>query len=261
MACCFATTQGLIRGLTTTVDLEDLFLYFPRQHGEHGVDATLHMLVGKQSTIHEVFSNPPGASWTSCDILRPLSTEVYSWDHMPRVPEAKRPDLILQFNEREDMSFILLESKQAISDVYVKMGTSLTEFFTGSHDYLGLKKRPAWQRRRLDEEDWTLIRPDENVDLRYWFRSYPERSVHYWPGFTFASIPEYWETRDQINIGRIMAQHAELMRSYPDLHIVIMIGWHGNHHDPFAVRTYSDEFAETDLADELDTMLDPILVE
>jgi len=180
---------------------------------------------------------------------------------MPRVPEAKRPDLVLQSNEGKEMNFILLESKQKISDAYDRMGTSLMEFFTGSHDYLGLKSRPAWHRRRLNDERWRLITPDDNEDLRYWFRSYPESLVPYWPGFAFAADPEHLDNIRSLNTGRIMTQHAELLRSHPDLHIVILIGWHGDRHEPFAVRTYSDEFGETNVADELDTMLEPVLVE
>jgi len=244
------------------VNIEDLLLYLPKQHGEHGVDATLHMLTRRQSRIHEVFTNPPGGSWTSFDILRPSSDEVYRWDHMPRVPEAKRPDLVLQLNEDREMSFILLESKQTISDVYERMGISLIEFFTGSSaDYLGLKNRPAWHRRCLNDERWELITPDDDENLRYWFRSHPESQVYYWPGFTFAMDPEHIENIRNLDTERMMAQQAELMRSHPDLHIVILIGWHGDRHEPFALRTYSDEFGETNLAEELDTMLEPVLIE
>jgi len=242
------------------VNLEDLIRYLPKQHGEHGVDATLHMLARRQTRIHEVFSNPPGGSWTTFDILRPSSNDIYRWDHMPRVPEAKRPDLVLQSNETEEMSFVLLESKQAITDVYERMGTSLTEFFTGSKNYLGLKNRPAWHRKTLRDETWKLITPDDDEDLRYWFRSYPKSGVHYWPGFTFALDPEHVESIGSLDSERITTQHASLMRSHPDIHLAILIGWHGDHHEPFVVRTYSREFGETDFADELDAMLEPVLV-
>jgi len=241
------------------VRVEELIRYLPKLHGEHGVDATLHRLARNQSRIHEVFSNPPGGSWTQFDILRPSSDEVYRWDHMPRVPEAKRPDLVLQFNEGEEMNFILIESKQTISDIYAGMGTSLTEFFTGSGDYLGLKNRPAWHRRCLNEERWRLITPDDE-DLRYWFKTFPESLVHYWPGFTFALNPEHIESKSNINTETIITQNKELMDSHRDLHIVVLIGWHGDRHEPFAVRTYSEEFCRTSLAYELDALLEPILL-
>jgi hypothetical protein len=243
------------------VDLEALLTYVPKQHGEHGVDATLHMLAKRQSRLHEVFSNPPGASWTQFDILKPGTSEMYRWDHMPRVPQAKRPDFVLQFNQVTEMNFLLIESKQSAADVYPKMGTLLTQFLTGSRGYLGLKNRPAWHRRKLDQKYWEVIEPTSNEDVRFWFRNYPEQRVHYWTGFAFSLEPEYIERTDAFNRTRTQTQLEGLLRSNRTLHVAIAVGWSGRYHEPFAVRVCSEEFGDTVFRDEFDRLLNPVLIE
>jgi len=243
------------------VDVDDLLRYLPSQHGEHGVDATLHMLARKNTRFHEVFSNPPGGSWAVFDIWRPSTTEVYRWDHMPRVPGAKRPDFVLQFTDGQVINFILMESKQAIQDAYPRMGVLLTQFFTGSRNYLGLKKRPAWHRKKINEAHWRVIPPDEDDDIRYWFREWPEMHTRFWPAFTFAVSPEFIMDLDNMDKRETLSQLTDLLGSRTDLDIVILIGWTGEYHEPFAIRAYSEEFARTDLARELDRLLDPVLVE
>jgi hypothetical protein len=179
---------------------------------------------------------------------------------MPRVPEAKRPDFVLQFNEARMMNFILLESKQAIQDVYPNMGTLLTQFFTGSNTYLGLKKRPAWHRKDVKDEKWSFIPPDENDDIRFWFKELEESRVRYWPGFAFALTPEYVAKPTDIDNEGIAKQLGALLRSNSGLDIAILIGWIGEHHMPFAIRAYSEKFEGSLLAPELDEFLKPVSV-
>lgn len=248
-----------------TIPVTELLEYFPKQHGEHGVDATLHMLAKGQDTIHEVFSNTPGGSWTLFDIIQPSTNEVFRWDHMPRVPEAKRPDWILQLNEGELMNFLVTESKQNIEDIYPDMGMLLIQFFTQSKGFLGIRNRPAWHRRiRLPEINqaqarWTLVSPDEDDGVRFWFKRHD--LVKYWTGFVFAFNPEHYETVDDDYKDAFVEDIRNLLRMKSDIQVAIGVGWKGKYHLPFVVRGYSEEFKTTKFASELDKLLSPALLE
>lgn len=240
--------------------LDILLGYLPSKHGEHGVDATIHMLSRRQSRIHEVFCNPPGGSWSKFDILKPESTEIYRWDHMPRVPpEAKRPDTILQFNRGRDIHLLLLESKRSFSDFYPQMGILLKQYFTGSRNFIGLKDRPAWHRREISSEEWTFIPPDADENIRYWFKNYDRSLVHFWSGFAFAISPEYYADEKKIDVNEIADDMERLLQSQKDLHVTIAVGWRGPYHCPFVLRIYSKAFEETEFARILDSLLKPVL--
>lgn len=242
--------------------LEDILSYTPNQHGEHGVDATLHRLAKKYGRIHEVFSNPPGGSWTCFDILRPQTGQIFRWDHIPRVPaDAKRPDLVLQFNEGSKMNFLVIESKPSITDVYSKMGKLLTQFFTGSSRYLGLKDRPAWHFKRLEDPSWTFISPEDDEDLRFWFKKYDRQLINFWTGFAFAIAPEYFERIEELNVNLLQGKLDKVIVKNRDLNVVILVGWVGEHHVPFILRSYSDDFKFTRLASELNNLLSPCVLQ
>lgn len=240
------------------IELEQLLSYFPSNHGEHGVDATIHMLARKQSMIHEAFCNPPGGSWSRLDILKPETTEIYRWDHMPRVPpNAKRPDTVLQFNRGREMHFLLLESKKSFSDFYPRMGILLRQYFIGSSNYIGLMDRPAWHRRDVSSEEWSSIRPDEDESIRYWFRNRDRSLIHFWSGFSFALSPEFYADENDIDMNEIENAMRRFMQSQSDLHAIIAVGWRGQYHYPFIRRVYSQMFEVTDFAHILDRFMEP----
>ncbi len=241
------------------IALEDLFSYLPKQHGEHGVDATLHMLAKQQEMIHEVFSNPPGGSWTVFDIIRPNSSELFRWDHMPRVPGAKRPDWVLQFNQNQEMNFLIMESKQSVNDVYNEMGPLHIQFFTGSGKYLGLMKRPTWHRRGVTEREWKFIPPEEE-GVRYWFKHYPSSLVKFWPGYAYCLNPEHYNDIKDLDLVGVRRQLQNVLDSENGLEIAIGVGWRGKYHEPFVVRDYSTEFKRTKFASELDKLLGPSML-
>ncbi len=244
--------------------LENLLKYFPKLHGEHGVDATLHELAIRypSNKIHEVFSNPPGASWNRFDILRPLTGEVFQWDHMPRVPPyARRPDLVLQFNEDFEMSFLLFESKQDIADVYPNMGELLENFFIGSKGYVGIIDRPAWHYKRTAEDEWRVLDPRDDERLRYWFKRYDRAHVHFWSGFAFALNPEYYDDYQKVQVKIIQEAMSELIRTNPKLDVAVAVGWEGEYHFPFILKEYSPDFRRTSFASHLDDLLSPCVRE
>jgi hypothetical protein len=242
------------------VELADILRYLPKQHGEHGVDATLHMLARKQNSIHEVFRNPPGGSWTHFDIIRPTTGEVYRWDHMPRLPEAKRPDWVLQFNENRTVNFLLIESKPSFSDVYDNMGKLLIQFFSGSRNFLGLRNRPAWHRKQRAQDEWTFITPKDDQTTRFWLKQYDDNQLKFWSGFAFALDPEYYQDTGDLDKAAILSRMGTLLGSRNDLEVIIGVGWTGEFHTPFVIRDYSENFRRTKFASELDKLLAPALL-
>ena len=241
------------------INIENLRSYVPAKHGEHGVDATLHMLAHTQSIFFEVFSNPPGGSWAIFDILKPGANEIFRWDHIPRVPnEAKRPDFVLQYNDNADISFLMLESKPSIRDLYDNMGSLLKNFFLGSTGYLGLKKRPAWHKKRMDSENWSVI-PPESSEERYWFKNYPLLKIHMWAGFAIALEPEFVEDLGLINLEKIREILETVLRTQKDLDFIIAIGWQNLYHQPFVIRAYSQKFITDGPAVQFDRVLSPIV--
>lgn len=241
------------------ISLDEILSYLPIQHGEHGVDASIHMLIHKQASLHEAFSNPPGASWAQFDIIRPMTNEIYRWDHMPRVPEAKRPDWVIQLNEKEVMNFLLIESKPRISDIYDDMGKLLIQFFTGSPNFLGLRKRPAWHRKPIEGNEWKFISPEEKDDIRFWFREYEDKLIRFWPGFAFALEPEYYPQPETLDRKAILGNIRKLLTPINNLKVIIAVGWCGKYHTPFIISDYSDDFKDTKFASELTKLLGPAL--
>ncbi len=231
--------------------------YTPLQHGEHGVDATLHMLLRNQSEVHEVFCNPPGGSWTRFEILRPQTGESYLWDHMPRVPtNARRPDSVLQFNKDGEINFLLVESKQSIKDIAAGVGASLKRFFTGSTGYIGLRDRPAWHLKTAGSDIWQVIPSDSREDVRYWLKKYPGSLVHFWGCFAFAIEPEY-HREIAFKIGAELAEKMTAQLKESDLDMIVAIGWRGLYHEPTLLSIYSDEFSRTTFSRGLKRLLAP----
>jgi hypothetical protein len=263
--CC--DSNGFAIVTKNMISLWKILEYVPKQHGEHGVDATLHMLARNQSVLHEVFGNTPGGSWTQFDIIRPSSNEVYRWDHMPRIPEAKRPDWVLQHNEGNKLNFLVTESKQKIGDAYPDMGSLLLQFFNQTRGFLGIRRRPAWHRKEIQDNGdridntWMFIPPEEDEATRYWFRDYDDNLLTYWTGFEFALDPEYYEEMQLVDKERVLGRIDELLRRRKDIQVAIAVGWAGKFHMPFVVRSYTNDFAKTGFSTALDKLLEPIMLE
>jgi hypothetical protein len=258
------------------ISLRSLFSYLPDSHGEHGVDATLHMLCSSGGPLHEVFSNPPGGSWTQFDLIRPETENIYRWDHIPRAPThmVKRPDLVLQLNRSTHMNLLSVESKLAASAAESDMAARLTRYFLGARGFTGLKERPAWHRLRGGTAEpevvegimptphrWHVIPPDAPEEERFWFRDYPSDHVSFWSGFAYALNPETYSSVDAVRRDLVVWQIEQMLQTRPGLDVIIAVGWAGEYHKPFIVRRYSERFSETEMARGLDDHLRKSLVE
>lgn len=252
------------------MNTDKLLEYIPTIHGEHGVDSVLHMLCKKQKSIHEVFSNPPGGSWTEFRIIHPITQEEYSWDHIPRDPksvkpdniltdtDAKRPDAVFQFNDRDHMNFLTVESKQKRSLYYSNMAPGLRNFFLSKDNFLGMKNRPAWLKANKNS-DFDVI--EINDPERYWFRDYEISKVNLWPCFAFAPTPEYLSDLKSILFQKFRQELIAILNLNEGLDLALCVGWHGKYHYPFVIREYSENFGKTTFSKELDKLFAPILFE
>jgi len=237
------------------LDLKLINDYFPASHGEHGVDATLHRIILKQTIFHEVFSNPPGGSWTQFDILRPNSDLIYRWDHMPRVPpDAKRPDLVLQLNIDSKMDFLLIESKKSHTDIYNNIATLLKQFFTGSTGYHGLKNRPPWHFKKNSEIDWSVVKPEIDEKERYWFKKIQSNEINFWTGFAFALTPEYYSEEKSIEKETWIKKMKELLKTY-DLDVIIGVSWIDKEHKPVIIKVFSEKFFHSKFGEKLSSII------
>jgi len=257
------------------IQINSLVTYLPTSHGEHGVDATLHMLCMSGGPLHEVFSNPPGGSWTQFDLIRPRTEDVYRWDHIPREPKAlvKRPDLVLQLNDGDNMNLLSVESKLNFQAAEENMSEKLMRYFAGTPEFTGLKQKPAWHSRKgliaepeiiegvsATPQRWQVLAPDASENERYWFRDYPEQKIIFWSGFAYALAPEVYEDATTVNQDKILREMGVLQNSQPDLDVVIAIGWAGKFHEPFILRSYSKRFASSKMFEGLDAHLKPALL-
>lgn len=245
------------------ITIESLLRYVPRLHGEQGVDATLHMLLRNQEHLREhlreVSCNPPGASWARLEVARPRTNEVYLWDHIPRVPPAKRPDSVLQFVEDDDIHFLLIESKQHLRDIYPRMGTLLRQFFTGSADFVGILNRPAWHRKQQGSEEWEVVPPDASEDVRYWLKLYPRSLIHFWTAFVFALEPEYGANESPRMDHETYAAMGAVLKT-ASLDAIIAVRWCGTQHTPRVVLVYSSDFSMSRFSSRLDGLLEPAIL-
>lgn len=258
------------------IDITELLSYLPNQHGEHGVDATLHMLFRGAGPLNEVFVNPPGGSWAQFDLIRPESQDIYRWDHIPRahVASVKRPDLVLQLNDCANMHLLSLESKLNVASAEQDMAERLTRHFVGAQGFIGLQQRPAWHRMRGQgikpeviegllptRNRWEVIPPDEPDNERYWFRDYPDAQVTFWSGFAYALRPEIYAGVDTVRKDLVGRELEQLMRTHHGLDVVIAVGWAGEFHEPFLLRRCSSRFTNSEMSRGLDKHLQAALLE
>lgn len=234
-------------------NLDTLLNYLPTSHGEHGVDAFLHELVQRQDSLHEVFSNPPGGSWTQFDILQPNSSLIFRWDHMPRVSTAKRPDFVVQKNIGAEMNFLSVESKRYITQVEDKISARLIQYFT---EKSGIKNKPAWHFKEVNSEDWKVIPPNGDDKQSYWLRDYDKERISFWSGFAYGLVPEHYESIKEIQIQNELEKQTALIKK-EGLDFVIAIGWQGKHHFPFAIWSMSQPLSENTLGKQLQEILAP----
>ena len=233
--------------------LNTLLGYLPTSHGEHGVDAFLHELIQRQDSLHEVFSNPPGGSWTQFDILQPNSTLIFRWDHMPRVSTAKRPDFVVQKNIDHEINLLSVESKRYITQVEEKISARLVEYFT---EESGIKNKPAWHFKEVEGEDWKVIPPKGDDKQSYWFRDYDKDKVSFWSGFAYGLVPEHYENVKEIPTRVELEKQMALIKK-EGFDFVIGIGWQGECHFPFAIWSMSKAFSENILGRQLQEILAP----
>ncbi len=256
------------------IKISDLLSYIPAKHEEHGVDATLHVLCSTGEPLHEVFSNPPGGSWTQFDVIKPGTNITYRWDHIPRAPSAdvKRPDLVLQLNEGDKMSFLSIESKLDASSAEIDMPIRLARYLTGTDRFTGIMQRPAWHKLEgkttIPEVlegvspasmQWEILPPDASREDRFWLNDYPREKIKFWSGFAYALNPETYSELENVNKDEIVIQIESIHKKHPDLDVIIAVGWAGEFQFPFIIRKYSKEFLSSIFAIGLDKHLEEVL--
>lgn len=214
--------------------------YTPENHGEQGVDASIHGVVKGAVSLHEVFCNPPGGSWTEFDIIHPSNETISRWDHIPRrPPQVKRPDQVFQFLDENSLVLLTIESKYNSNDLTSDIGKRLVGYFEGNNDFTGLRERPCWHK--TDKRgNWRVISEDAPQNERYWFREYPD--VKYWSGFMFANSPR--NLTDETTISELL----DSTLSDSDVDIALSVSWVGEHQYPLLYMKGTDEFNRSSIS-------------
>ena len=100
--------------------------------GEHDVDTAIHTLFSRQmgANIFESMCNPPGGDWSGISYWDFSDKTEYRWTSLPRVSatKAKRPDHIIQINNKKENIFLVIESKNNAKDLEENIGNRLTEY-------------------------------------------------------------------------------------------------------------------------------------
>jgi|LWDU01.1.fsa_nt_gi hypothetical protein len=235
------------------IEIDKILEYVPTDHGEHGVDSVIHRSILKKIEMHEAYSNPPGASWAEITIQNPTSKEFFSWDHIPREPKcAKRPDAIIQFNKKNTVNLLILESKGKISDIYKNMDKLLKEFFKGNINFNGLFNRPTQHRKNPVTEKWEFIGNNTSLDT-YWIQKIQSK-INLYSGFAFGFEPEFYDEIESFDKEK-WEEKMEKLKDEHSLDIVIGIGWHGVQHTPFVNIVVSENFSQTEFYSQLKSSL------
>lgn len=225
------------------MNIDTVLGYLPTEHGEHGIDSVIHRLIQKEKQLHESYCNPPGASWAEIIVQNPTSGEFYSWDHIPREPNcAKRPDAIIQFNQNHQINFLAIESKEKISNIYRDMDKLLKTFFNGNVRFTGLIDRPTQHRKNPTDGKWKFIGDNVTFDA-YWIQKV-RKNIKLYSGFAFGFEPEYYEDIQLFDDASWTKKMIELRKKH-SLDLIVGIGWHDVHHDPFMKIIPSDSFSQT----------------
>jgi hypothetical protein len=228
--------------------IDKILEYVPTDHGEHGVDSVIHRSILKKTDLYEAYSNPPGASWAEIIIQNPTSKEFFSWDHIPREPKcAKRPDAIIQYNEKNISNLLILESKGKILDIYKNIDKLLKEFFKGNANFNGLFNRPTQHRKNPKTEKWEFIGNNTSIDT-HWIQ------INLYSGFAFGFQPEFYDKIESFDKEKWEGK-MEKLKDEHSLDVVIGIGWHGIQHTPFVNIVASENFSQTEFYSQLKSSL------
>ena len=101
------------------------------EHGEHEVDFLLHRIFQNKKNIYDIYSNPPGATWSKLKIVHPNTKDEYIWPNIERDPGDKfvKPDSILQFIAGKKIQLLTIESKEKESAAKLDMAAKMEQFF------------------------------------------------------------------------------------------------------------------------------------
>jgi len=233
--------------------IDKILEYVPTDHGEHGVDSVIHRSILKKTDLYEAYSNPPGASWAEIIIQNPASKEFFSWDHIPREPKcAKRPDAIIQYNEKNISNLLILESKGKILDIYKNIDKLLKEFFKGNANFNGLFNRPTQHRKNPKTEKWEFIGNNTSIDT-HWIQKIQSK-INLYSGFAFGFQPEFYDKIESFDKEKWEGK-MEKLKDEHSLDVVIGIGWHGIQHTPFVNIVASENFSQTEFYSQLKSSL------
>lgn len=227
--------------------IEDLERYIPETHGEQGVDAVLHSVTVSGEKLNEVACEPPGGSWNSFDIVHPETSEIYKWDNAPRHPpkSVKKPDLVIQMNEADEIHILMIESKIHQNDLISNIGKKMEDFFIGNDDFTGIRQRPTWHRNQ--GAGWNTIGSEAFEDKRFWLRDYESLSV--WTGFAFA---QSGSSKSQVNLGDFgvgetgsdsqIERRLRTILNDSDINVAATVGWSGKYDYPTLYLKSDREF-------------------
>jgi len=130
--------------------------------GEHDVDTSIHSLFTKNNpkNIFEAMCNPPGGDWSGISYFDYDNGAEYRWTSLPRVSsnKAKRPDHVIQLNEKKEIVFLSIESKNIGTNLENNIGNRLKSYV----NYLFKNKPTAFREKN---EAWILFE-GKNIPIK-----------------------------------------------------------------------------------------------
>lgn len=229
------------------MDIDDLISYTPKIHGEHGVDSVIHRSIANNKKLFESYSNPPGGSWARLEIKHNNLNLIFAWDNIPRIISgAKRPDSIIQYNDNNIINFMIMESKEKISQIYDDISCLLKNFLKGSKNFEGIINRPT-QMCMNDDGIWEFI--EYGAANSSWLQNM-KKYINLYSGFSFAFEPEHYDNQNSID-KQLWMNKIKCIREKYDLDLIIGVGWMGKHHIPFMLIDCDKKFVETTFYNEI----------
>lgn len=99
----------------------------PVNFREDDIDSLFYLLFSYESDAFYGICNPPGGDWSGFSIRQ--NGNEYRWLSLPRVSDDKRPDHVIQIDNKEGNPFLLImESKEKPSDLETGIGPRLSQY-------------------------------------------------------------------------------------------------------------------------------------
>lgn len=206
------------------------------EHGEHEVDFLLHRIFQNKKNIYDIYSNPPGATWSKLKIVHPYTKDEYIWPNIERDPGDKfvKPDSIIQFIEGKKIQLLTIESKEKESAAKLDMAAKMEQFFARKLDPIGMYNKPTLFVHRKNQTEVKEV-PKREQD---WFKKWKEKQI--FTGFAFC-YPEKFSDCGNIKLSKELS-FAGNMKNFD---VLFGFGWCGKDQEPFVVLRLTAKFEKT----------------